>query len=156
MRSSYSDKSSLHKRVLYNSGSCGLKIILALILSVILAGTCLLCAGKTFADCREEGSSFQSDSMQCQRVRTAAATEELESLEEALRIGAEDELPDRIFTRILRPVFSGMILYGPASHITRDFLCNSEKYHSPDITIIDYIHSIDGKIKHSGLSVILK
>lgn len=153
MRSSYSDKKGLHKCDFHNSDSYGLKIILALILSVVLAGTCLLCAGEIFAGCREEGSSFQSDSIQRQRVRTATATEELESFEEALRSRTEDELPDRIFTRVLRPVFQGLTLADLSNHINRGFLCKSEKYHSPDITIIDYIHSIDGKIKHFCLPV---
>ncbi|MDY2629382.1 MAG: hypothetical protein SOW08_13910 [Lachnospiraceae bacterium] len=132
------------------------KAMLVLILSVVLAGTCLLCAGDAFADCREEGFSFQSDSMQRQRVRTAAAAEELESFAETLRSRTEEEISDRIFTRMLRPVFQGLILAGLSNHITRGFLCESEKYHSPDTIVIDYIHSIDGKIKHFGLSVILK
>lgn len=131
-----------YKRYFY-----GFQAIFALLLSVILSAACLFCAGDIFSGCREEGSSFQSDSVQRQRVRTATVTEELESFEEALRCRTEEEFPERGFTKGLRLISSGLILTGLSNHITGEFLHKSEKYHSPDITVIDYIHSIDGKIK---------
>ncbi|MDY4968868.1 MAG: hypothetical protein SO101_01205 [Lachnospiraceae bacterium] len=130
-----------------NSYLHGFQVIFALVLSVILSATCLFCAGDIFTGCREEGSSFQSDSVQRQRVRTVTVTEELESFEEALRCRTEEKLPGRVFAKGLRLIISGLILTGLFNHITGEFLHKSEKYHSPDITVIDYIHSIDGKIK---------
>lgn len=133
---------------MYSRKTDRLTKIMVFVLSVVLAGTCLLCAGSSAVSlCRGEESSILSDSVQKEQVKAISTTELQESLEAALDNGEEELLPSRSLARFLHRIISGLKLTGLSNLLTRNYLGNSDYQCTSSTVIISYIHHIDGKIK---------
>lgn len=125
--------------------------ILAFILLMVLAGTCLPSGREIFISSRsQEAFSTQEDTMQKLCIGDIAKIEILDNFGETLcdNENEEEAALSRLSIRFFLPFFLYLLAAGLFNVFIRNFLSTlmcSCMFHT---VIINYIHKVDGKIKY--------